>query len=62
MSFPMSSVPKFEPPAILASVILIINTEAFHTSTKLLLGPLHHVRVVLGVLVVEEGDGGERGR
>ena len=58
----MSSVPEFEPPAILASVILVLNTKAFLTSCKLLLGPLHHVSVVLGVLVVEEGDGGERGR
>ena len=58
----MSSVPEFEPPAILATVIFILNTKALRTSSKLLLGPLHHVHVILGVLVVEEGDGGERGR
>ena len=58
----MSSIPKFKPATILASIVLIFNAKTPPTSGKFLLRPLHHVCVVLGLLVVKEGDGGERGR
>ena len=62
MHLSMSSVPEFKPLTILASIVLIFNAKTPPTSGKFLLRPLHHVRVVLGVLIVQEGEGGERGR
>ena len=60
MSFPMPLVPPFEPNTIITSIVLVIHTEASLTPSKPLLGPLHHVLLVLGPLVEQEGDGGER--
>ena len=57
----MPLIPPLEPNTIRASIVFIFNTKASLASHKLLPGPLHHVLVVLGFLVVQEGDGGERG-
>ena len=62
MRLSVSSVPELEPATILASIVFIFNAKTPPASGKFLLRPLHHMCVVLGLLVVKEGDGGERRR
>ena len=62
MCFTMPLIPPLEPGTIVTSIVFIVYTKASLTAFKILLGPLHHVLVVLGCLVVQEGDGGEGGR
>ena len=50
-----------EPNTIRASIVLIFNTKTSLAPHKLLPGPLHHVLVVLGCMVVQESDGGKWG-
>ena len=57
----MPLVPPLKPNASITPVVLVIYTETPVTSSKFFLGPLHHVLLVLGPLVVQEGDGGEWG-
>ena len=61
MCFTMPLIPPLEPNTITASILSIVNTKASFTSGKLLLGPLHHVLEVPGLLFVHHGDGGDRG-
>ena len=61
MRFPMPLIPPLKPNTGITPIVLIINTETTVTSSKVFLGPLHHVLLVLGPLVVQEGDGGEGG-
>ena len=56
MSFPMPLVPPQTQSR--TSIVLIIYTKTSPTPSKSLLGPL--VLLVLGPLVEQEGDGGER--
>ena len=61
MGLTMPLIPPLEPNTIRASIVLIFNTKTSFASHKLFPGPLHHVLVVLGGLVVQEGDRGESG-
>ena len=54
--------PPLEPAgAIVTTIVFVIDTKTPRTSCKILPGPGHHVQVVLGPLVKQECDGGERG-
>ena len=57
----MPLVPPLKPKASITSIVLIVYTETSLTPSKVLLRPLHHVLLVLGPLVEQEGDGGVRG-
>ena len=62
MVFSMPFVPPLKPGTIVAPVVFVFYSKTARMSVKLLFTPQHHVLVILGALVVEEGDGGGGGR
>ena len=57
----MPLVPPLKQKTSITSIVLIVYTETSLTPSKVLLGPLHHVLEVPGLLFVHHDDGGDRG-